>query len=179
MIRNPQEFSNFLNTGGFQRQHMSSLLSQVFDPAFIFNAVYHNVAKLINRRILTATPGRVAMTKKFPMWHFPILEKLSQLFFETQTLSVPRYALLPDTPRESMKNYLIRFADGLLDSSTSCIYLVSCDTRNQRLRTSLINTMSKLAEENKINKTTASIPDKEMHGIWLVSSNALKSLQTI
>ena len=39
--------------------------------------------------------------------------------------------------------------------------------------------MSKLAEDNKINKTAASIPDKDMHGLWLPSSNALKSLQTI
>ena len=96
-----------------------------------------------------------------------------------QTLSVPRYALLPDTPIESMRNYLIGFADGSLDLSTSCIYLVSCDTRSQRSRTSLINTMSKLAENTKINKTAASIPTKEMHGLWLASSNALKSLQTI
>ena len=41
-IRNPQELSNFLDAGGLQKQHMSSLLSQVFDPAFIFNAVYQN-----------------------------------------------------------------------------------------------------------------------------------------
>ena len=126
----PKKFSNFFNTGGFQRQNMSSLLSQVFDPAFIFNAVYHNVAKLINRRILTTTPGPLAMTQKIPTWHFPILEKLSQLFFETQTLSVPRYALLPNTPIVSMRNYLIGFADGSLDFSISCIYLVSCNTRS-------------------------------------------------
>ena len=51
-IRNPQEFSNFLHQGGFQRQHMSSMLSQVFDPSFIFNAVYHNISRWINRRIV-------------------------------------------------------------------------------------------------------------------------------
>ena len=145
---------------------MSSLLSQVFHPEFIFNAGYHNVAKLINRRILTTTPGPVAMTQKITSWYFSILEKLSQLFFETQTLSVPRYALLPNTPVESMRNYLIGFADGSLDFSTSCIYLVSCDTRSLRSQTSLINTMSKLAENTKISKTAASIPDKEMYGLW-------------
>ena len=42
-IRNPQEFSIFLQQSGFQRQHMSSMLSQVFDPSFILNTVYHNV----------------------------------------------------------------------------------------------------------------------------------------
>ena len=39
--------------------------------------------------------------------------------------------------------------------------------------------MSKLAENTNIGKTAASIPDKEMHGLWLASSNALKSFQTI
>ena len=40
-IRNLGEFSNFLNQGHFQRQHISSLLSQCFDPSFTFNAIYH------------------------------------------------------------------------------------------------------------------------------------------
>jgi len=78
MIRNPEEFSRFLDPGQFQRQHMSSLLSQVFDPTFIFNAVFHNVAKLINRRILTSSPKPLAMIKKVPESHFPVLWKLSQ-----------------------------------------------------------------------------------------------------
>ena len=82
-IQNLQEFSRFLESGIFQRKHMSSLLSQVFDPVFIFNTIYHNVAKLINRRILTTTPGPVAMTQKILTQHFPILEKLRQLIFET------------------------------------------------------------------------------------------------
>ena len=119
------------------------------------------------------------MTQKVPSCHFPILEKLSQLFFETQKLSTTRYALLPDTPMTNLKNYIIGFADGSLNFSTSCIYLVSCDTQSPRSRTSLINTMSKLMDNTKINQTEASIPDKEMHGLWLAASNALKALQTI
>ena len=39
--------------------------------------------------------------------------------------------------------------------------------------------MSKLVDNTKINQTEASIPDKEMHGLWLAASNALKALQTI
>ena len=122
-IRNPQEFTKFLKSGRFQRQHMSSLLSQVFDPAFIFNAIYYNVAKLINRRILTSNPKPLTMTQKIPRCHFPILEKLSQLFFETQKLSTNRYALLPKTPIASTKNYIIGFEGGSLNLSTSSIYL--------------------------------------------------------
>ena len=85
-IRNPQEFSNFLHQGGFQRQHMSSMLSQVFDPSFIFNAVYHNVARLINRRIVKSVSKTMPMTYKIKKEHSPLLEELSQLFFETQML---------------------------------------------------------------------------------------------
>merc|ERR1712041_37568 len=36
-IRNTGEFSNFLHLGKFQRQHISSLISQCFDPTFTFN----------------------------------------------------------------------------------------------------------------------------------------------
>ena len=104
------------------------------------------------------------------------MEKLSQLFFE---LSVDKYALIPETPLTNMKNYIIGFANGSLNFSTSCIYLVSCDTKSTRSRTSLINTTSKLVDDTKINQTEASIPDKEMHGLWLAASNALKALKTI
>ena len=79
----------------------------------------------------------------------------------------------------NLKNYLIGFTDGSLNFSTPYIYLVSSDTKSSRSRTSLINTMSKLVDNTKINQTDASIPDKEMHGLWLASSNTLKALQTI
>ena len=78
-----------------------------------------------------------------------------------------------------MKNYLIGFSDGSLNFSTSCIYLVSCDANSDRCWTSLINTMSKLAEDTQINRTAESIPDKEMHGLWLAASNMIKAIQDI
>merc|ERR1712240_532583 len=88
-IRNLGEFSNFLNQGHFQRQHISSLLSQCFDPSFTFNSIYHNVARLINRRILKSTPGTMPMYHKIKKEHYPLLNKLADLFFQTQSLSVP------------------------------------------------------------------------------------------
>ena len=39
--------------------------------------------------------------------------------------------------------------------------------------------MSKLAEDTQINKSEESIPDKEMHGIWLAASSMLKAIQDI
>merc|ERR1711867_243116 len=88
-IWNLGEFSNFLNQGHFQRQHISSLLSQCFDPSFTFNSIYHNVARLINRRILKSTPGTMPMNYRIKKEHYPLLKKLAELFFQTQTLSVP------------------------------------------------------------------------------------------
>ena len=119
------------------------------------------------------------MTYKIKKEHFPLLEKLSQLFFETQTLQVQRYILLPNTKVKDIKNYLLGFSDGSLNSSTSCIYQVSCDANSNRCRTSFINTMSRLAEDTQINKSEESIPDKEMHGLWLAASNMLKAIQDI
>ena len=37
--------------------------------------------------------------------------------------------------------------------------------------------MSKIAKDTQFNKTVESIPDKEMHGIWLVASNMVKIIQ--
>ena len=37
----------------------------------------------------------------------------------------------------------------------------------------------KTREDTKINKTAESIPDKEMHGLWLAASNKIKAIQHI
>ena len=47
------------------------------------------------------------------------------------------------------------------------------------LTTSLINTMLKLVDNKKMNQTEASIPYKQMHGLYLAASNTLKALQAI
>ena len=52
------------------------------------------------------------MTSRIQKEHFPILEKLSQLFFETQKLLAGRNILLPDKKTKDMKNYVIEFSDG-------------------------------------------------------------------
>ena len=119
------------------------------------------------------------MAAKIKRKHFPMLEKLSQLFFETQTLQATRYMLLPQTKLKDLKNYIMAFSDGSLHFSTSCIYFVSCDRNSDRCHSTLINTMSKLAEDTKINKTEESIPAKEMHGLWLAVSNMLRLIKDI
>ena len=57
-IRNSQEFTKFLESWRFQRQHMSSLLSEVFDPAFISSArsySSHSIQSLLYSTLLYST----------------------------------------------------------------------------------------------------------------------------
>ena len=91
---------------------MSSMFDQVFNPSLIFNTIYHNVARLINRRIVRSAPRTMPINSTIREEHFPLLEKPSQLFFETQKLQAPRYILLSDIQTKDMKNYIIGFSDG-------------------------------------------------------------------
>merc|ERR1712089_94077 len=90
-----------------------------------FNSIYHNVARLINRKILRSKKFTMPMTYKIQEEHYPSLNKLAELFFKTQKLSVPRHLLLKNTSSAGMRNYLIGFSDGSNQFSTACIYLVS------------------------------------------------------
>ena len=76
-----------------------------------------------------------------------------------------------------MKNYLIGFSDGSKEFSTSCLYLVSWDTKSNRSHTSLLGTLSKLCEDTKFSKTDESVPVNETHGILLCASNMIKTIQ--
>merc|ERR1712115_548631 len=176
-IWNTGEFSNFLSLGKFRRQHISSLISQCFDPTFTFNAIYHNIARLINRRILQSTKFTMSMTYNIQKEHYPILNKLAELFFETQTLSVPRHLLIKNTSSLDMRNYLIGFSDGSNQFSTACIYLVSYNIKTKDVHTSLVNTASKIADNTIFAQTNESIPVKEMHGLLLCASSMIKIVE--
>merc|ERR1712082_473443 len=170
-------FSNFLHQGHFQRQHISSLLSQCFDPSFTFNAIYHNVARLINRRILKSTSHTMPMTYRIQEEHYPLLSKLAELFFETQTLAVHRHLLLKNTSSFDMRNYLIGFSDGSNQFSTACIYLVSYNIKTNEVHTSLITTSSKIADNTIFAQTQESVPVKEMHGLLLCADSMIKIVE--
>merc|ERR1712089_12019 len=176
-IRNTGKFSNFLQQGKFQRQHISSLISQCFDPSFTFNAIYHNVARLINRKILKSTSNTMPMTYRIQKEHYPLLSKLAELFFQTQTLSVPRHLLLKNTSSFDMRNYLIGFSDGSSQFSTACIYLISYNIQTKEVHTSLITTASKIADNTIFAQSQESVPVKEMHGLLLCSDSMIKTVE--
>merc|ERR1711955_38490 len=178
-IWNLGEFSNFLNQGHFQRQHISSLLSQCFYPSFTFNSIYHNVARLINRRVLKSTPGTMPMYHKIDQEHFPLLNKLADLFFQTQSVSVPKHLLIPNTRLSNMRNYLLRFSDRSLQFSTACVYLVSCSVTTEEVHTSLIATSSKISDNTIFAQSEESIPVKEMHCLLLCADLMIKTVEGI
>ena len=178
-IRNIGEFSRFLDQGQFQRQDISLLLAQCFDPAFTFNSIYHNVARLINRRILQSTPGTMPMYHRIDKEHFPLLNKLADLFFQTQSTSVPKHLLIPNTRLNNMRNYLIGFSDGSLQFSTACVYLVSCSITTEEVHTSLIATSSKISDNTIFAQSEESIPVKEMHGLLLCADLMIKTVEGI
>merc|ERR1712002_1274499 len=162
---------------GFQRQHMPSLLSQCFDPCFVFNGIYHNIARLTNREVIKTGPSPMPMTYKIQKKHYPLLEKLAVLFFETQKLSTRRNLLLKNTYTSKMDNYLIGFSDGSNQFSTSCVYLISSSTDSNMSQATLITTSSRLSEDTLIAKTPESIPGKEMHGLLLCVSSMVQILE--
>merc|ERR1711895_295716 len=117
------------------------------------------------------------MTYRIQKEHYPLLSKLAQPFFETQTLSVPRHLLLKNTSSFDMRNYLIGFSDGSNQFSTACIYLVSYNIKTNEVHTSLVNTASKIADNTIFAQSTESIPVKEMHGLLLCTSNMIKIVE--
>merc|ERR1712089_77185 len=109
--------------------------------------------------------------------HFPILNKLADLFFQTQSVSVPKHLLIPNTRLSNMRNYLLGFSDGSLQFSTACVYLVSCEVITGKVHTSLITTSSKIAEDTIFAQSQESIPIKEMHGLLLCADSMIKTVE--
>ena len=111
------------------------------------------------------------MTYNIQEEHYPILNKLAELFFETQTLSVPRHLLLKNTSSLDMRNYLIGFSDGSNQFSTACIYLVSYNIKTNEVHTSLVNPASKIADNKNFAQSQEYVPVKEIHGLLLCTSS--------
>ena len=143
VIRNVDEFIAFCSQGVFQRQHLSSLIAQVFDPLFNITCIYLSVARLINREILSAKEGVMPMTEKVNPMHYFLLYKLVTLYFRIQFLKLPRYLLVKDVPSENIKNVILAFSDGSAQFSTSCVYLLSYDCKGEKYSVTLVSTLSK------------------------------------
>ena len=93
-IRNELEFEAFCTKGMFQRQHMSSILAQSFDPLFNLTSIFTCVARLVQREILSQEGGVMSMSQKVNVKHYRVLYKLVKLYFAIQYLELPRYLLV-------------------------------------------------------------------------------------
>merc|ERR1712089_27624 len=106
VIRNAKEFNAFIKKNVFRRQHLSSLIAQAFDPLMILIASYSNVARLIQRHILSTYDGKGVMPMSYQIdcKHYNLLNKLAKLFFACQRLTVPRYLLVKDVSSKNIRN---------------------------------------------------------------------------
>ena len=174
IICNIGEFKNFLDSNQFKRSHVSALMAMSFEPMFTFNLIYHNIARLVNREILQNSEDKIHMNSLIPRKHFTMLTKFAELYFMIQHIKVPRYVLIADTELKSMQNTLIAFSDGSQNFATSCIYLISENTRTHKRKTTLLTTLSKIAGVTKDISLLRTIPPKESHGTFLAASSLVK-----
>ena len=172
-IRNTSEFQNFLAQGTFTRGHMASLMAHAFDPNGVYNCIYQNVARLLNRSILNST-GAMSMSTAVNKKWYPQLMKLVDLYFKIQCLESNRYLLIEDTKLQQMENLLIAFSDGSLHFSTSCVYIISINKITNECKTTLINTHCKISDQTKAGQLLSSIPRKESHGQLLACDAMLR-----
>ena len=49
IIRNVKEFELYIGKGLFQKQHLSSLMTQLFDLLFTLNCLFQCIVRLLNR----------------------------------------------------------------------------------------------------------------------------------
>ena len=174
VIRNGEEFKEFLKQGRFTRQSLYSLVAQTFDPLCCLNGVFLCIARLVNRLCIMDYEG--TMPLKFPIdkKHFPKLEKVVNMYFRIQTLQLRRYLLMRDVPLDCMENTIIAFSDGSSEFATSAVYLLSKDKRNNNYTINLVSTLCKIAEPSKGKDLEAvmltTVPKTEGHGLFLATS---------
>ena len=178
VIRNSAEFYDFIQRDVFLRQHLSSLVAQAFCPLFLLIASYGNVARLIQRHILSTynKKGVMPMSHQIDREHYSLLCKLAGFFFACQELTVPRYLLVKDVSAKNIRNVIYGFCDGSSQLSTSCIYLLSYDATSDKYSINIVSTLSKLGIITKLEGEQLefdTVPKKEAHGLALACNGAL------
>ena len=146
ICRNAREFEEYLSKGSFQRHHIASIMTQLFDPLFCLNAIFFNIAKFLNREITSSYLGTMPWLHKIDPKYNRKLVKIVRLYFRVQYLNIPRYILCKDLPLNKMNNMILAFSDGSLQLSTSTVYLVSFNPNGHEYAVTLISTLSRLGQ---------------------------------
>merc|ERR1712115_344996 len=120
--------------------------------------------------------GVMPMTHRIDRRHHALLNKLANLFFACQELTVPRYLLVKDVSAKNIRNVIYGFSDGSVQLSTSCIYLLSYDATSDKHSINIVSTLSKLGNITKLEGEQLefdSVPKKEAHGLALACNGAM------
>ena len=88
-LRNMGEVRNFLKLGRFTKSHLASVCSGIYCPQNHLDAIFSNIARTIQCYILNDTEIALTWSSKLDSKYFNVLEKLTELYFKVQHLSIP------------------------------------------------------------------------------------------
>ena len=163
VLRNVNEFSNFLTAGKFNRAHLAALVNAVYCPQNHLNAIYSNVARKTMRHVLAHNEAKLSWVSIIEKSLFPILIKLAELYFLVQQLSIPRHCLLPENI-SNLDFLVLTFVDGSADYSSALVYIVSAQRVGMKCKVQLITTASKL--QTGLDTDMLTVPRNECYAAW-------------
>ena len=99
------------------------------------------------------------------------MEKLAELYFLIQHLSLPRFYLKVEYI-ENLEFYIAAFSDGSVDFSAACMYIISLDKVQNTSSVQLITTSSKI--QNLKTDSIITVPQNETYASWLGSEILLR-----
>ena len=93
---------------------------------------------------------------------YPIIEKLAELYFMVQYLSIPHFCLQVENIA-NLDFYIVAFSDVSIDFSTACVYVISLHRFLDTCKVQLIMTSSKI-QNVKMAESIMMVPQNETFG---------------
>ena len=95
--------------------------------------------------------------------HYPVITKVTDLYFKTQSFNVDRFCLLTQ-PMDDTRYYLICFVDGALDFASSAVYILSASRHSSLCKAQILTAATKLMSEEVTDET--SVPKNETYSLF-------------
>ena len=162
ILRNLGELTTFLTQGKFTKSHLHALSHGLYCPQQSLTAVYNAVAKKMCRTINIQSPSATWQSKVDPI-HYPVITKVTDLYFRTQKFNVDRFCLLKQ-PMEDTRYYLICFVDGALDFASSAVYILSASKHSNLCKAQILSAATKLMSEEATDEI--SVPKNETYSLF-------------
>ena len=158
---------------------LAALINSIYCPMNSLNVIYSNVGRKIQCYILIHCE-KLTWKSKIEKKHFFLLRKLIALFFLTQHLSIPRFAMMNKKLSE-IDTYLICFTDTSECFSSSCIYLSTADKHSDYSKTQFLTSTSKLQgssqRETLSDDVLQAVPKYKMFTFMLGTNQLLKATE--